>query len=155
MGDLPNTSIDWENYTVMAQNYLNRGVFKGTPLTGQLLTNSAKKTYEQTGDLIPFDFALSQAQWESSMGRKGRSPTNNPFNVGEFDEGTKMKFKSTQEGVQKYYDLVANDYLVGDKTIEDLLSNYVNFEGNRYASDENYETKIKDQMNFINKFLSQ
>lgn len=145
--------IDWELYKKQADAYLARDVFSGTPLTGYVLAESAKKTYEETGKYIPVEFALAQAQRESSMGRKGRSPKNNPYNVGEFDEGTKIKFNNTQEGVQAYFDLIANDYLVDGKTTDDLMKNYVNKNGSRYASDKEYESYFQQQVPYIQKYL--
>lgn len=145
--------IDWDLYKKQADAYLARDVFSGTPLTGEVLAKSAKKTYEETGKYIPVDFALAQAQRESSMGRKGRSPKNNPYNVGEFDEGTKITFKNMEEGVQAYFNLIANDYLVDGKTTDDLMKNFVNHQGNRYATDTEYETYFQQQVPFIQKYL--
>lgn len=144
--------FDFDSYKSKAQKYLNRGVFEGTPLTGDMFARAAEKTFKDTGKIIPLWLALSQAQFESSMGRKGRSPKNNPFNVGEFDDGTKMKFNSPEEGISAYYKLIANDYLK-DKDPESLIENFVNHEGNRYASDPDYEKKIKSQSEFIKKFI--
>ncbi|MFH1645452.1 MAG: glucosaminidase domain-containing protein, partial [Candidatus Omnitrophota bacterium] len=129
-----------------------RDVFKGTSLTGSMLASAAKKTYETTGMFVPLELALSQAQFETSMGRKGRNPATNPFNVGEYDEGTKIKFKNIREGINSYYKLMANDYLK-TKPIDKLLTDFTNFRGNRYASDPLYEQKISGQMNFIRNFF--
>ncbi len=145
--------IDWKQYKKQADAYLKRDVFTGTPLTGEVLAKSAKKTYEETGKYIPVEFALAQAQRESAMGRKGRSPKNNPYNVGEFDEGTKITFKNMEEGVQAYFDLIANDYLVDGKTTDDLMKNFVNHQGNRYATDTEYETYFQQQVPYIQKYL--
>jgi len=145
--------INWDSYRKQAETYLKRDVFSGTPLTGKVLAKSAKKTYEETGKYIPVDFALAQAQRESSMGRKGRSPKNNPYNIGEFDKGSKIKFNNMQEGVQAYFDLIANDYLVDGKTTDDLMKDFVNKDGNRYASDKKYESYFQQQVPYIQKYL--
>lgn len=146
---------DFDAYANVAQRYLNRldphtgqSLFRGTPLTGQMLANGAKQTYLQTGTIVPVELALSQAQIESSMGRTGRNPITNPFNVGEFDAGTTQKFQWPQNGVNAYYNLMANDYLKG-RTADDLKKNFVNSKGLRYASNPKYESQVGDQMDFI------
>jgi hypothetical protein len=150
------TSFDenkfFDNYKNKAQSYLNRDTFSGTPITGEMLANAARDVFKKYGKIVPLEIALSQAQFESSMGRKGRSPKNNPYNVGEFDEGTKQTFKSTEDGVSAYYNLVAKDYL-RDKNPQDLLNNFVNYRGDRYASNKDYEKKLKEQSEYITRFL--
>jgi hypothetical protein len=140
------------DYAKQAQQYLDRDVFKGTPMTGQMLADAAKEAYKQTGKIVPVDLALSQAQFESSMGRKGRNPLTNPYNVGEFDEGTKQSFKDTASGVKAYYKLMASDYL-RDKTSDQLMQNFTNYRGDRYASNKKYEDSLREQSGYIKKFL--
>ena len=142
----------FNDYAIKAQAYLNRDTFRGTPITGQMLADAAKEAYQQTGRIVPLDLALSQAQFESSMGRTGRSPSTNPYNVGEFDEGTKQTFKDTASGVKAYYKLMANDYLK-DRTAEQLMNNFVNYRGDRYASNKLYEKKLREQSGYINRFF--
>jgi len=139
-------------YADDAQKYLNRDAFKGTPITGQMLADSARQAYDKHGKIVPVDLALSQAQFESDMGRKGRNPSSNPYNVGEFDEGTKKTFKSTKDGVSAYYNLMAKDYL-SSKTPEQLFQNFTNKDGNRYASNKQYEQGLRDQSDYIRKFI--
>ena len=142
------------DYGVRAQKYLDRDVFKGTPITGEMLEKSAKKTFKKTGKLIPLELALSQAQFESSMGREGRSPQTNPYNVGEFDDKTTMTFDKTEDGVDAYYKLMANDYL-NDKKPDELLKNFVNKNGHRYAKNPEYEAGLTKQVKYINRFLGE
>jgi len=142
-----------KDYGTLAQKYLDRDVFKGTPITGKMLEKSAKETYEKTGKLIPLELALAQAQFESSMGREGRSPQTNPYNVGEFDNKTTMTFDKTEDGVDAYYKLMANDYL-NDKKPDELLKNFVNKNGHRYAKNPKYEAGLKTQIGYINRFLN-
>jgi hypothetical protein len=151
-----NINVDktFSDYAKKAQQYLDRDVFAGTPITGEMLANAARETYAKTGKIVPLNLALAQAQFESAMGQKGRNPLTNPYNVGEFDEGTKQRFKTTQEGVKAYYDLMANDYLK-DKSPEDLLKNFVNKDGNRYASNKKYEKGLAEQIAYIDRFVGQ
>lgn len=144
--------VDWEGYKSNTQRYLDRPAFKGTPLKGDILAEAAKEVYDETGVYVPPELALAQAQFESSMGRKGRSPETNPWNVLEFDEGTKGTFKDVKEGTKAYFRLMAKDYLNG-KTTEDLLNNFVNYRGDRYASNPHYEKNLRTQTKFIKKFF--
>ena len=139
---------DWNKYESTTKKYLGRDIFSKSPLTSGMLTEAAKMTYEKTGVFVPAELALSQAQFETFMGTKGRNPGTNPFNVGEYDEGTKIEFETLKQGVQSYYNLMANDYL-GDNSVVGLLENFVNSKGNRYASDPGYESKISTQMDYI------
>ena len=148
---------DWKTYADQAQKYLSRPVFQGTPLTGQLLSTAASNTFARTGTKIPLKLALAQAQFESGMGRKGRSPINNPYNVGEFDKKTVRKYPNTQAGVQAYFDLMAKRYLPGGRKLDDLMKSFT-WAGNprlRYASNPQYEQKLKKQMEYIVKFLAE
>lgn len=142
------SGINWDDYEFKADKYLKR--FK-TPMTGKMLRNAAENTYKKTNIHVPLELALSQAQFESMMGTKGRSPSTNPYNVGEYDEGTKIRFKTMDEGVNRYFDLMANDYL-RSKTMDELLNNFVNYQGNRYASNPKYESDLKGQVEYIRKF---
>lgn len=151
------TTIDnaekiFKDYAEKAQQYLNRDVFAGTPITGEMLAKAARETYAKTGKIVPLNLALAQAQFESAMGMKGRNPLTNPYNVGEFDEGTKMSFATTQDGISAYYDLMARDYL-NDKSSDDLLKNFVNKRGDRYASNKEYEKGLREQVAYIDRYL--
>ncbi len=131
------------DYEKRAAVYLSRPEFTGTPLNAKMMTLCARNTYDSTGTLVPVELALLQAQIETSMGRAGRSPENNPFNVGETSKGTTMWFNSTFEGTQAYYFLIAKNYL-RCKTVEELLMNFSNCSGHRYAEEE-YEIKVSSE----------
>ena len=164
--EIENDTIDifFEKYKENAQKYLNRPIFKGTPLTGELLSKYAKDVYKSTYILIPVEFALAQCQIESGMGRYGKSFKTNPYNIGEFDNGTKIVFETTEQGVKAYFNLLAKRYLsniglkkqkrIIFKSVDELLENFVDVNGYRYASDKNYEKKLKKQIKFIKKWLN-
>ena len=141
----------FNDYEVRANLYLTRPRFSRTPLTGEILTFSARNTYDSTGILVPVELALAQGQWESSFGREGKSPKRNPFNVGENDSGTVKWFESTDQGVQAYYYLMSRNYL-RCKTVEELLFNFTNCSGKRYASVD-YELHVGNQYFYIKKWL--
>lgn len=148
-GDMETYFLEYEDKCNL---YLKRRCFKGTPLTGKILSECAKNTYDKYGMIVPFELALSQAQMESHMGTKGKSCKNNPYNVGEYDNKTAMVFSSTEKGVQAYFDLIASDYL-SEKDIDELLKNFTNCRNQRYASSKSYERKISRQLKFIKKYI--
>lgn len=143
----------FKDYRIKADLYLNRPIFEGTPLTGEILTLCARNAYDSTGILLPVELALSQGQWESGMGREGKSPRTNPFNIGEHDSGTVLWFNTTFEGTQAYYYYICNDYL-RCRSVEELLSNFVNCAGHRYGSGPEYENKIRESYYGIKKWIS-
>ena len=138
-------------YTIKANLYLSRDMFKETPIKGEMLSIAARNAYDSTGIIIPVELVLAQCQWESSMGREGRSPKNNPFNVGEYDKGTILWFDNTFDGIQAYYYLMCTKYLKCS-TIDDLFKNFVNCQGLRYASGD-YEHSIPKQYRYIKRWL--
>ena len=150
--------IQWKDsvftvYKNKANLYLLQEKFKGTPLTGDILALAAYNAYDSTGIILPLSLALAQCQWESDMGRLGRSPRKNPYNVGEHDTGTVLYFKTTFEGVQAYYYLMCNDYL-SCKSLNELFLNFTNCNGHRYAASKTYEYNIKEQYYYIEKWLN-
>jgi len=149
-------STEWKDsifndYERKANIYLSQEQFKGTPIKGSMLSLAARNAYDSTVILLPVELALAQAQWESDMGRKGRSPKNNPFNIGEHDSGTVLFFESTFEGIQSYYYLMTKSYL-RCKSLNELFKNFTNCSGNRYAS-SNYEPTIKNEYFRIKNWL--
>lgn len=104
---------------------------------------------------IPITFTLAQGEIESHFGTAGLAyRTNSVWNVGAFDDYTlndiQHKFNNPNDSVNPYLDLLVNNYLPS-KSIEDLLENFVDINGNRYASDTYYETKLKSKIDYIKK----
>lgn len=102
---------------------------------------------------IPVTFTLAQGEIESHFGTKGLAfRTNSVWNVGAYDghdySSISHKFSNPNDSVIPYLDLLTNNYLPG-KTVEDLLDSYTDINGNRYASDKYYETKLKDKIKYI------
>lgn len=151
-------SAQWKDsvfsqYTVQANIYLSRPEYKNTPIKAEMLSLAAHNAYDSTGILLPVELALTQCQWESGMGLKGRSPVNNPFNIGEYDSGTVIWFDDTFSGIQAYYYFMCNNYL-SCRTLEQLFTNFVNCNGKRYASGE-YEAHVPKQYYYIKNWLKQ
>lgn len=134
--------IFFDSYEDTIRIILKRETYKGSPITPKLLRDVAEETYQNTCIIVPAKLVLAQAMFESHIGLKGRSPETNPFNVGEFDDRTHLRFNTTCEGVKAYYKLLTKDYLRCKKP-KDLLSNFTNCRGLRYASDRNYEAKLR------------
>ena len=93
-------------------------------------------------------FVIAQAQVESSFATTGLGhKMNSAFNVKAYDgKGSKHmdKHSHPDESIEPYIKLLKNDYLydvsTGEtKTEMDLMNNYVNFEGKRYATNPEYE----------------
>lgn len=102
---------------------------------------------------IPVTFTLAQGEIESHFGTKGLAyRTNSIWNVGAYDGHSLMdishKYANPNDSVIPYLDLLINNYLP-NKTVEDLLESFVDINGNRYASDKHYETKLSDKYKYI------
>ena len=91
-------------------------------------------------------FVIAQAQVESAFATKGLGQKmNSAFNVKAYDgKGSKYmdKYHHPDESIEPYIVLIKNDYMGDSKTEMDLMDNYVNFEGKRYATNPDYEAMI-------------
>lgn len=109
---------------------------------------------------VDIRLALSQAHVESHFGTTGTARrTNSVFNVGAFDghsANTQIKngygYKHPDYSVEPYLQLLTSRYLVKDKTEEDLVKNFVDKNGARYATSKTYETALRDRWNYIDKY---
>lgn len=147
---------DFNDYAAKAQKYISK-LNPNTDITGEILASGAQKAYKETGKIVPVELALAQLQQEGYLA-KTKTPnkpqrTKNPFNYNNKDDGSIMTFESVQDGVNKYYDLIATRYLK-DKEPDQLLNNFVNTFGNRYASARNYEDALKNNIKNINKYIN-
>ena len=102
---------------------------------------------------IPITFTLAQGEIESHFGTKGLAyRTNSVWNVGAYDGHSIVdishKYNNPNDSIIPYLDLLTNNYLP-NKTVEDLFESFVDINGNRYASDKYYETKLKDKIKYI------
>lgn len=102
---------------------------------------------------IPITFVLAQGELESKFGTTGLAyRTNSIWNVGAYDnydiKNIKIKYKNPNDSVEPYLNLLNSNYLNG-KTIEDLFDSFTDINGNRYATDKYYESKLKTIHNYI------
>lgn len=153
---LPIGSDVWKDsvfteYEIHANLYISEK-YPDSPIKGGMLSLAAHNVYDSTGILVPVEFALAQAQIESSMGTKGKSPINNPYNVGEYDSGTVKWFNNTYDGIEAYYFLISRRYMKC-KSIHMLFKSFTDCAGRRYASSLGYEVEIEKQYQYIRKFI--
>jgi beta-N-acetylglucosaminidase len=113
---------------------------------------------------IDIRLLLSQGLIESHYGTRGLAyHTNSVFNMGTFD-GTPLdkilnihKYIHPNQSIEPYLINLRNSYLGNTKTEQDLLNNFVNLCGKRYASYDKYEKELKiiwDDINSITKLDS-
>ena len=121
-------------------NYIHE-VAPNSALTGLAIVNGCEK---YNVDVI---FGLAQGHQESHFGTMGvAAKTNSVFNVLAYDGRSAADMNEKGHGyshpdlsVEPYLELLTNKYLTGDKTEKDLLHNYVDINGHRYASCTTYE----------------
>ena len=91
-------------------------------------------------------FVIAQAQVESSFATKGLGQKmNSAFNVKAYDgKGSKYmdKYDHPDDSIEPYIILVKKNYMGDSKTEMDLMNNYVNLEGKRYATNPDYEAMM-------------
>ena len=142
--------LNWDNYLKAAEKYLSlRNNIEG--FTPEDLVNPIKEHYEKTGRLFPLELLMVNMQNEGSFNKDGgRSKWTNPVNWGEYDSGTKLKFKHPQEAIAAYIRGMDKSYLQeGKVSVDDLMQNFVNKRGYRYATDTRYEEKGRQTLNKI------
>lgn len=130
------------------QNYINT-VAPTSNLRACILVDACEK-YN-----IEVKFALAQGEIESHFGTKGlASKTNSVWNVGAYDGhfyskiiGT-YKYSHPNESIEPYLKLLYEKYLTNEVE-EGLLRNFVDHNGNRFASDKNYEERLRYKYKYI------
>ena len=141
-----------EAYKKICDNFIQQRDPKAL-VDGRMLSDGAEKAYRTYRKYIPPELALAQLTLEGGIGSSaGSRPnrTNNPFNVGNTETGSKT-FPSIEAGVYAYFDLIARRYLVRGKTAADLVNDFKNDQGNNYASAGTYEAGLKSLIGSIRK----
>ena len=130
------------------QNYINT-VAPTSDLRACILIDACEK-YN-----IEVKFVLAQGELESHFGTKGlASKTNSVWNVGAYDGYyysnimTIHKYPHPNMSIEPYLKLLYKKYLTYE-TEEGLLRNFVDHDGNRFASDKNYEERLSYKYKYI------
>ena len=149
------TSEGYTIYSDICQKFIDIHGPNLLGITGTMLGNGAKLVYEKYGKYVPPELALSQLILEGGIQNKNINSrpikTKNPFNVGNIDSGKDTYHDDVQSGINDYYELIAKNYLGKGKTVNDLMSNFVNTHGSRYATDTEYEQKLNSYATQVNK----
>jgi murein DD-endopeptidase MepM/ murein hydrolase activator NlpD len=141
-------------YTEICQRYINTRSSNLLGITGEMLTKGAVMAFENYNKFVPAELALAQLAVEGGFSKNPDArpiKTKNPFNVGNTDSGKNIFESNVQDGINRYYSLIARNYLGGGKTASDLVKNFVNKNGNRYASGQDYENQVGQIASQVNK----
>ena len=106
-------------------------------------TYIVKKGLEHDIDIC---FMLAQTQLETSFGKAGigrSSSRHSLFGV------ERRHYSNYVEAINDYVKLLKTSYLVKGRTEQNLLKNYVNKGGYRYAGNPNYEVSLRKYYNTI------
>lgn len=133
------------------EEYLNTN-YPTTPLKANWVMQ-----YSQEFGVSP-EFILTVSQLETSHAtnpnaiRCYRNKT--IFSQGEWDDGSsRISYTTYKESVRDFCKLIKTDYLVDGKTEQQLVENFVNREGYRYASFPQYEKYMRIQYQYFRRIL--
>ena len=106
-------------------------------------TYIVKKGLENDIDIC---FMLAQTQLETSFGKAGIGRTTSRHSLFGVE---KRHYSNYVDAINDYVKLLKTSYLVKGRTEQNLLKNYVNKGGYRYAGNPNYEVSLRKYYNTI------
>ena len=106
-------------------------------------TYIVKKGLENDIDIC---FMLAQTQLETSFGKAGIGRTSSRHSLFGVE---KRHYSNYVDAINDYVKLLKTSYLVKGRTEQNLLKNYVNKGGYRYAGNPNYEVSLRKYYNTI------
>lgn len=140
------TQEGFNSYAQICQKFIDAHGPNPLGITGKMMAEGAKQAFDRYQRFVPAELALAQLVIEGGLqnGNLESRPirTKNPFNVGNTDSGSNVEHGEVQSGINTYYNLIAKDYLGKGKTAKDLITNFVNKSGSRYASSTGYEAAL-------------
>lgn len=152
-----NNKQDYQTYAEMCQIWIDKQTYNLLNINGYMLAKYAKNAFNEKGNYVPPELALSQLTWEGGFSADAESrpiKTKNPFNVGNVDSGEDRYLDNVEDGIKLYYNLIAGSYLDTNTTVEDLLQNFVRTDdGSRYAKNRKYESKLSRSMKQIKDYV--
>lgn len=123
-------------------------------ISGEMLAFSARRAFKRYRNYVPPELALGQLMLEGGINNEDPNSrpirTRNPFNIGNTDRRSKS-YNDVQEAIDDYYRLIASKYIGKGKTATNLITDFVNKRGERYATDPNYENKLASIAQKVNK----
>ena len=138
-----NTQEGYRTYVEICDAFISKNNPNPLGITGEMMVKGAKGAFDRYKRYVAPELALSQLVLEGGIknGNTNSRPirTKNPFNVGNVDTGANIFHNDVQTGIDAYYNLIAKNYLGKGRSAKDLLNNFVNKSGNRYATAPNYE----------------
>jgi len=150
-----NTPEGYETYVEICDAFISKNGPNPLSITGEMMAKGAKGAFDKYKKYVAPELALSQLLLEGGIknGNTNSRPirTKNPFNVGNVDTGENIFHNDVQIGINAYYDLIAKNYLGKGRSAKDLLNNFVNKSGNRYATAPNYEKILNKLAIDVNK----
>ena len=140
------TDEGYSKYSQICDKFIKTRQPNLLEINGDMMAGSAKRAFEKYHKYVPPELALAQLATEGGIGNSDPNSrpirTKNPFNVGNTDDGSNIDMGAVQEGINAYYNLIARNYLGKGKSAKDLVQDFVNHDGNHYATAGTYEKLV-------------